>query len=108
MLWYDDLCVGTSVARGHRILIYKINHRKLHPVVYLLALNSDSSSVLEIIPSSCFLQKNYPTDSLSIIGICGNRREAKEMSRDLIEQVWREQGDFDLAAYFDRRQKKEK
>ena len=76
-------------------------------MVYLLALNSDSSSVLEIIPSSCFLQKNYPTDGLRIIGICGNRREAKEMCRSLIEEVWREQGDFDLASYWERRQKKE-
>ncbi len=105
MIWYDDLYFGDSVAHGRRVLIYKINHRKLHPMVYLLVVNPDSESVLEIIPSSCFLQKNYPADHLKIAGICGTRREAKEKCTELIGQVYREQGDLDVAGYLDRRQR---
>ena len=47
------------------------------------------------------MQKVYPKDDLRIIGMGADRGEAMELMRQIIDEVYREQGHFDVAAFMD-------
>lgn len=99
MFWYDNLYLGKKCLRQAGRLKYKIANRIPHRSVYLIVLPQSDHSVLEIIPSAMLLQEAYPRDNLRVIGIGANRREALELIRQIIDEVYRQQGDFDVEAF---------
>lgn len=101
MFWYDNLYLGKHCILRVNRLKYKITHRIPHPTVYLIALPRSENSVLEMIPSQMLMQKLYPKDDLRIIGMGADRGEAMELMRQIIDEVYREQGNFDVAAFMD-------
>ena len=56
-------------------------------------------ALLELIPSILLQQSRYPRESLCIIGMGSSRGQALELMRQIIDTVYREQGNFDIASY---------
>lgn len=100
MEWYEPLFLDPLVCRDYRLLKRKIIRRRPHPPVYLLVLpEASSGSLLEILPSSVLLQKNYPTQGQLVIGMAHSRSKAVEMTGELLCTVREEGYGFDLRAY---------
>lgn len=101
MFWYNDLYLGKKCLHRAERLKYKIANRVPHRTVYLIVLGQSCNSVLEIIPSVQLLQEAYPRDHLRIIGMAASRGEAMELTRQIIDEVYRLQGNFDVAAFME-------
>lgn len=101
MFWYDNLYLGKKCLRQAGRLKYKIANRIPHRAVYLIVLPQSEHSVLEMIPSTALLQEAYPRENLRVIGMGASRGEALELIRQIIDEVYRQQGDFDVAAFMD-------
>lgn len=101
MFWYDHLYLGRNCIYRVNRLKYKITHRMPHPSVYLITLSQGPNTVLEMIPSNLLMQETYPRETLKIIGIGATRGEALELIRQIVDEVYQKQGNFDIAAYME-------
>lgn len=101
MHWYENLFLGESVRGRCAILKYRISNRMIHPSVYLLAWTGAEGSLFEIIPSSCLLQRGYPSERLHILGIAGYRKEALALAETVIREVYHGRGDFNVRSYME-------
>ena len=98
MYWYNYLYVDKKVHHISR-LKYKIEKGMPHKGVYLIHLPECGSTLLEVIPSVLLQQSHYPKESLCIVGIGSSRGAALELIRKIIDEVYREQGNFDIPSY---------
>lgn len=99
MFWYDHLYLGKKCLHRANRLKYKIANKLPHQTVYLITLPQGKNSVLEIIPSTVLLQEAYPDQDMRIVGMGANRGEAMELTRQIIDEVYHQQGNFDVAAF---------
>lgn len=99
MFWYDELYLGKKCLHRANRLKYKITNRIPHQQVYLIVLPQSNHTVLEMIPSSLLLQESYPAEDMRVIGMGASRAEAMELIRQIIDEVYRLQGNFDVSAY---------
>ena len=66
-----------------------------HKGVYLIHLPQRKGALLEVIPSILLQQSRYPRETLCIVGMGSSRGAALELTRKIIDEVYRKQGDFD-------------
>ncbi len=99
MRWIQNPFVGNSAAGTYAKTKRRIDHRKTHKPVWVLALNENSKGLMELIPSPVLLQKQYPTNSLLLIGMAGSKSEAMEMASQIITMAHTERRDFDVQQY---------
>lgn len=99
MVWYENLYIGKKCAYKINRLKFKIVHRQIHPTVYLIVLPQQEHTLLEIVPSTLLMQRAYPSDDMRVIAIASDRQEALQMTAEILELVYKEQHDFDVASY---------
>lgn len=99
MYWYRHLYFDKKCIHHINRLKYKIEHGEAHKGVYLINLPRREGALLELIPSILLQQSRYPRESLCIIGMGSSRGQALELMRQIIDAVYREQGNFDIASY---------
>ncbi len=102
MVWYDHMILGRGCGHKENLIRHRITHRKPHVGVWLITLPTASHLVLEIVPSTVLLQKSYPTDGLTVIGMALTKNDAIGLAADLVAASIRERGDADIAAYLGR------
>lgn len=100
MIWYDDLYINDSILKKKNKIKWKINHHKPTGLVHLICLPSNENNLLDIIPSANLLQKGYPKENLTIIGLASNYKEAVLLTRDIIDEIYSNTGKFDFGEYF--------
>ena len=108
MYWYNYLYADKKVHHISR-LKYKIEKGMPHKGVYLIHLPECGSTLLEVIPSVLLQQSHYPVGRPSggwpglggkTAGALGSSRGAAlELIRKIIDEVYREQGNFDIPSY---------
>lgn len=98
MYWYNYLYADKKVHHINR-LKYKIEKGMPHKGVYLIHLPQREGALLEVIPSVLLQQSRYPRESLCVVGMGSSRGAALELTRQIIEEVYREQENFDIASY---------
>ena len=99
MRWIEDPFVGNSAAENYFKTKSKIDRRKPHKMVYLLVLNKNSKSLLDIIPSHFLIQNSYPTSNLLAVGMAGSKPEAIEMISQILAMTYSERGDYNISQY---------
>ncbi len=100
MIWIDDLYISDSITKKKNRIKWKINHQKPSGFVHLICLPSNENNLLDIIPSANLLQKGYPRKNLTIIGLASNYNEAVLLTRDIIDDIYTQTGEFDVGKYF--------
>ena len=105
MYWYRDLYFDKKYIHHINRLKYKIEHGKAHKGVHLINLPKREGALLELIPSILLQQSRYPRESLCIIGMGKSRGQALELMRQIIDPMYHEQGNFDIASYLQIEQK---
>ena len=105
MYWYKNLYFDKKYIHHVNRLKYKIEHGEQHKSVYLINLPQYEGAILELIPSILLRQSRYPGECLCIIGMGKSRGQALELMRQIIDTVYHEQGNFDIASYLQIEQK---
>ena len=99
MIWYDDLFLSDSLKKMKNRIKWKINHRRATGMVHLICLPSNKNNLLDIIPSGNLLQKGYPKQDLTIIGLAADYNEAIILTRDIIHEIYVNTGKMNVEEY---------
>jgi len=67
--------------------------------VYLITLSSNNENLLDIFDSSLILQPHYKREDMFIVGIACGYDEAVEVATQIIDELYRNTGDFDIRQY---------
>ena len=100
MNWHEDLYVGESIRHRYRKVKWKIMHNAGQMFAYVITLASNERNLLDLIPARELLQKHYPKKHLYVVGLAGNYDEAIALAGQIVSDVYRTTGAFDVRRYF--------
>ena len=87
MKWYKNLYFEDSIEKNVHHTVKKINAGKLTPDVYVIALASNPSNLMDIIPTWELMQPKYPKENLRIIGLSQGKKEAFLLVEKIVKDV---------------------
>lgn len=96
--WYEDLYVGEQVRGKEKKRIRQIAKCGRPRHYYLIAYPSNEENLLDIMP--VWTARHY--DSLQVIGLAKNKREALHVAGVILDEVYRRTGGFAVQAYLDK------
>ena len=99
MTWYEDLYVGESIIHKTSKIIWKIRHNAGQLNIYVIALASNETNLLDIIPAQELLQKGYPKQQLYIVGLAKGYDEAVNVAVSIIDEAYQKTGTFAIRKY---------
>ena len=104
IVFHDKLrCMGKAKKKERKIrkLVEKRKLRSLK--YYCIAFPSNKENILDIYNMGEFLFAHYrkaTSEDVHIIGLADSRDDAAELVREIIDEVYRESGTFDVERYF--------
>lgn len=100
MKWDENLYVGNSISHKKNRVKWKIIHNAGQLDIYVIALASNPSNLLDVIPAWELMQKSYPGKKEKyIIGLAGSYEEALEVVTTIINEVYSNTGQFQILNY---------
>ena len=99
MQWYSHLYVGRRAKRHRYAIIQGIREEKLQPEVYVITSPQNGENLCDIYPSAMLLFPSEKKKERMILGIAVTYWEALEVTRQIIDELYRNTGGFDLAGY---------
>lgn len=104
MKWYKHLYVGESLTEKKEKVVNRLNHNVLQPNVYVIVLAENGKDNFRIISSLELLQKGYPKEDLTVVGIAKGKEEAFLLVGTMIQDVYDKTGSVDhVKQFFDSR-----
>lgn len=119
MYWYKNLYFGDNAKEKSKELIRALRHKKWIPEVYVVTVSETSGNLLDIYESTRFVtgrpirktvrriaEKHtfkgtfFHKTGPYIVGIAIGYAEALALVQNIIEDVYRNTGGFDVAGYF--------
>ncbi len=104
MRWYKHLYLGSSVKNRKLYYKYLISHTRKLTGTYCIVLSQNADGLLDICHSELL---EYPfsfREEPLILGLAGSKSEARLLAADMIMDVYRETGGFDIHGYFRERE----
>ncbi|MBQ1901770.1 MAG: hypothetical protein II169_04390 [Lachnospiraceae bacterium] len=98
MRWHNNLYVR-SIKSVERVK-WKIEHKAGLVEVYVITLSRRKGSLLEIYPSYTLMQSHIRSQDLYIVGLARGYRNALELVRSIIEEVYNETGSLRVDLFF--------
>ena len=99
MKWYKDLYVGESIQHKYEKIKWKIKHNAGQIDIYVITIASNPQNLLDIIPAQELMQKGYPKRELLVIGLAKGMKEAHEVVKQIIDEVYQNTGGFRIVPY---------
>lgn len=100
--WTEHLYTDKSIQDPDKIR-KKIEGGRLAPGIYLLTLSDHEDQLLEILPAAALVQKPLRELCPRIIGMAWGKTAAMELATSILEEVYRETGEFRLEDYLKNR-----
>ena len=73
----------------------------------MIALASNPKNLLDVIPEWELMQKHYPKKGKYIVGLAGSYDEALEIVTEIVTEVYKDTGQFQVSRYFKKRAKED-
>ena len=100
--WMKNYYIGDCVKNPTRVRA-RITAGKCVPYIYIVTLSDNPGNILEILPAVTLVQRGARAICPLIIGMAKGKDEAIQMVRDVVEQVYKETGDFKIKEYLKNR-----
>ena len=100
--WMKNYYIGDGVKNPTRVRA-RITAGKCVPDIYIVTLSDNPGNILEILPAVTLVQRGARAICPLIIGMAKGKDEAIQMVRDVVEQVYKETGDFKIKEYLKNR-----
>lgn len=104
MRWAVNLYTTESTKKVLPRIMQKVGKRKVQPGIRLITLASNEQNLLDIIPAVSYLQKGLAGLSPDIVGVAKGQEEAEALAAQIVSDVWKQSGGFDVRAYFEFRE----
>ena len=97
MKWYHDLYVGEEANRKKNKIINHLDRHKIIFGVYVITLASNGKDLLDVLPAFMLLREN--NRDRMILGIAVTKEEAFEVCKQIIMDVFRKTGQYDIRVF---------
>ncbi|MBB2183686.1 hypothetical protein H0486_12455 [Lachnospiraceae bacterium MD1] len=88
------------MRKSKKKAIASINNREATFGVYCIAFASNPGNLFDIMDANELLFPHYSKYDIRIAGLAKGKEEALELVVDMLMEVYRETGDFDVRTYF--------
>ena len=100
MRWAVNLYTTEKTKRMLPRIMQKVRKRRLWPGIWLITIASNEQNLLDIFNSVYYMQPMFEKLNPDIVGVAESEDTAKELLVRIIEDMYREEGHFDVRAYF--------
>lgn len=98
MKWHKKLYLGESIKQ-ERWVRFQISFGKKMKGYYCIVLSDYKDNLLDIYESRFLRTGNIQTDDMYIVGVASDKKEAFEVVRSIIEDVYLHTGGFNVRGY---------
>lgn len=98
--WSSCLYIGEGIGKQKKRIKRRIQQGKPTPGIFLVAEPSNQENLFDILDTAGFLFPYCHRRSLTIYGLAKGRAEAEELVTRMLEEVYRETGEFKVREYF--------
>lgn len=101
MKWMKELYVDEELNMSSYSIRWRVEHHNKVLGMYLITLSTVDDALLDIVPA--FELKFYPKqqkDALFIIGAADDKDRAKEMTCNILQEVYNATGSYKVKEYF--------
>lgn len=102
--WDKNLKTRGKAGKKEKKIKRLVEKKKLRSLrYYCVAFPSNKENILDIYNMGEFLFSHYRKDTSSnihVIGLADSRDEAAELAKEIIDEVYRSSGSFDVERYF--------
>ena len=96
---YMDDCVAMNPEKYKQLVI---DNRINIPPLYCITLATNVNNLLDIISCNELLFKHYRRANVTVVGMAAAYKDAVELVKKIVVDVYKDTGDFDVRSYFDR------
>ncbi|WP_313129259.1 hypothetical protein [Anaerocolumna sp.] len=99
--WAKNLFLSENITPKKKAKIIKnIEKKNLLLEVYCITFASNPENLFDIMNANEFLFPYYSRKEIQILGIALSKKEAFELVKDMLEEIYRETGGFQVREYF--------
>ncbi len=99
--WYPDLYMDSVVAKEPEMYKDMTEDGKVHMLpVYCISIASNRNNLLDIISSNELRYSYYKRNTMYVIGLAASYKEALVLVTDIIMNVYRDTGGFNVRDYY--------
>lgn len=100
MRWAKELYLSERTAKKKDKIIRKANRGVGMISIYFISLASNEENLFDIFHAAYLKQAAFYRQDPFVVGIASDYDEALEMTRQMVEDIYRETGDFRVREYF--------
>lgn len=98
--WYEGLITDDYVSESVDEIVCKIINREIMHNIYCICLPSNDKNLLDIINANEFKFPHYDKITTKVLGICKGKDNAVNIVKNLVEDVYKSTGSYDLKMFF--------
>lgn len=98
MKWHKDLYVGEDAKKKIKSIQHRLEKHSAALGVYVVTLAANGKDLLDVLPAF-FLYREKNRD-VTILGVAVTKEEALEVCAQMILDVYKKTGGFDVRSYF--------
>jgi len=99
MRWYRHLYIGKTASENKSAIIRALRKGKPQLGTYVITRAMDSDGILDIYHNAVLLSGYYKDRDPLIMGIATGKREAMEVARNIVNDMYLKNGDFDIDTF---------
>lgn len=99
MIWCKKFYCGDGIESDCARIVRLIKHKKPVEDIFVIALPVYGNNLLDIFEASELLKPFHNTKNLEIVGIASGKDSAMLLCGRIVDEVYKETGGFDVAAY---------
>lgn len=100
IVWANDLRCSEKTEKARRRMKRRIQTGRILLHLYCVTIPQNAQNVMDIIPAHELKRRPYRETAVKVIGIAKGESEAKELVRQMIEELYQETGGFDAEQYY--------
>lgn len=104
MRWYNQLYVGKKAKRRRYAIIQNLRDRKFVPGIHVITPSQNGNNILDIYPAFMLFLFPETNPDLLILGIAADYREALQVVRVIVDDMYQTTGDFNLELFLEKKE----
>lgn len=98
--WYKDLITDEIIGDSYDEIVCNIINRKIVHNIYCICIPSNDKNLLDIINANEFKFSYYDKVTTKVIGISKGKNNAINVVKNLVENVYKNTGNYNVKEYF--------
>lgn len=100
MRWAVNLYTTEKTKKKLPVIMQRIRKRKIQPGLWIITIASNEKNLLDIFSSVYYLQPMFSKMNPDIVGIAENEESARELTVQILQDIYEKEGNFDVRSYF--------